>query len=559
MARASFPGVAGGHTIGAQFLSRENELWISLGDGQGLVRYDRGAGRVTRYRPQPGIPFISTITEDENGDLWMGSLNGGGLVKWDRKTDRFSIWRAHTPSAFEDDRISVIYADKHGSVWFNSGTNGLERYKISTGRFTNYGHDQGLCSDIIQGLSGENGHIWIATVNGLSRFDEATGQFKTYTVADGLPTNYFSYIRCSDDTVYAAGRMTFLYFDDHTPTARPRPPVTCITRVTVRGKALPPGTSRARLPYNQNYIRFDFTGINLVKGSENKYAYRLQGVDTQWVSAGRVRYAVYTQLRPGTYTFSVISANGAGAWNRTPATYAIVITPPFWSTGWFYLSGAFLIFLLVYAFYRFRLRQVLKMQRVRDRIAADLHDDMGASLSNINILSTMALKRPKMEIPDVKRMIENIREDAQQMSEAIDDIVWTVNPRNDSFDRILSRMRYYASELFEAKGIHYEIDFPREVARTRLSMEKRRDLFLLFKEAVNNVVKHSGCTRAEIALTVWGHQMRLTLRDNGNGLSDCGQREGNGLRNMKLRAKNLGGRLTVTSEAGKGTSIVLEV
>lgn len=557
--QSSIPGGTDSHTIGTQFLDAEHELWMSLGGSQGLICYDLRTGIARRYLPEPGIPFISAITEDENGDLWMGSLNGGGLVKWDRQTDRFSIWRAHARSAFEDDRIAVIYADKHGSIWFNSGSNGLERYQVATGRFTNYGHDQGLCSDIIRGISGEDGHLWIATVNGLGRFDEATGQFKTYSVADGLPANYFSYVACRNDTVYAAGKMMFLYFRDDLTTGNTRPPGTCITGVTVRGKPLPPGTSSARLPYNQNYVRFDFTGINLIKGSENKYAYMLQGVDKDWVRAGGSRYAVYTQLAPGTYIFKVMSANGAGVWNRVPATFSLMITPPFWSTAWFYLLGALVVFCIVYGSYRYRLRQLVKVQGVRDRIAADLHDDMGASLSNITILSTMALRRPKLHTPDVKRMIENIRDDAQQMSEAIDDIVWTVNPRNDSFDRILSRMRYYASELFEAKGIHYEINFPAEVTHLKLPMEKRRDLFLIFKEAVNNVVKHSGCTRVEISLLVRGRRIRLRLSDNGDGLPEAKHREGNGLRNMKLRAKSLHGTLKVTSETGKGTSIILVI
>lgn len=554
------PSRIGQYNIGVQFLDSHRHLWISVNDQKGLINDDLARQKIVRYKPGFLLPFISAMAEDENGNLWMGSLNGGGLVKWDRETGQFSILHARPHSAFEDDKIVTIYADQKGSLWFNSGTNGLEQYEIAAGRFVNYGRSQGLCSDIIQGISGEGDHLWIATVNGVSWFNTETKQFKTYTVADGLPSNYFSYVLCQNDTVYLGGRMTFLFFKDDLNTGATFTPATYITDVLVRGKPLPlSGKQVVRLPYNQNYIRFDFTGINFIQGAENKYEYKLEGLDKDWVSAGTARFAVYARLAPGAYTFKVRSATGSGVWGSTSAAYSLIIRPPFWTTSWFFIATIVMIFGLVYLFYRYRLHQVLKMQRIRDRIAADLHDDMGASLSNINILSTMALKKTEPEAPVVKKMLENIREDAQQMSEAIDDIIWTVNPQNDSLDRILSRMRYYASELFEAKNIQYEINFPSDSTHVRLPMEKRRDFFLLFKEGVNNIVKHADCTKAVITLALEGGRIKLQLTDNGKGFDTGEPSEGNGLKNMKQRTKALKGTLKVSACPGEGTCLTLMI
>lgn len=546
-------------TVMTMFKDSHDFLWMGMSNGHGLIRYDQKTKQTFIYKKSDiPIPDVSCITEDENGDLWMAFMFGGGIIHWHRKTGQFSVIRAHSNSVFNDDKIYTIYADKQGSVWFSAGADGLGQYQIATDSIRIYGRAEGLCSQLINSITGYKNHLWIATSNGLSKFNRTTKQFKNYTAVDGFPGNYFVYVDCREDTVYACGSLSMTKFRDGELVSNPYPPSVYITGMQVENRPVFfQAGKKIRIKYNQNYVRFDYSGINYVHGTQNQYAYKLDGAGSGWVNAGHNRYAVYAGLAPGTYTFRVKAANSAGLWSKNTALCTFVVVPPFWKTTWFLLAVFLLIFGLIYFFYRYRLRSVMRLQGIRDRIASDLHDDMGASLSNINILSTMALQKQRKTGTLLNKMLENIREDAQQMSEAIDDIVWMVNPKNDSPEKILARIRYYASELFEAKNIKYEIYFPLEADRIKLSMEKRRELFLILKEAVNNLVKHSGCTKAVLRIETEGNRLRVQLSDNGKGFDVEKEFEGNGLKNICRRAKSIGGKIEIVSECGKGSCLTL--
>lgn len=546
-------------TVMTMFKDSYDILWMGIGNRHGLVKYNLKTKHVYAYTGSMlPILAVTCMTEDENGDLWMASMNGGGLVHWHRKGDHFSVIHAHYNSVFKDDKIYAVYADKQGSVWFSAGTDGLGQYDFRSGVIRVYGREQGICSQLVTSIAGNSDHLWIGTFNGLSRFNIHTRQFKNYTTTDGFPDNYFIYVQCTDDSIYACGALTMSVFDDTDLINNPYAPAVYITDIQVQNNPVHFSSGRKiRIHYNQDYIRFDYTGINYINGQRNHYAYKLDGADSHWVQAGNNRSAVYAGLTPGEYTFRVKAANSSGIWSKNMAICTFVVVPPFWKTTWFILAIFLLGCGIFYLFYRYRLRTVIKMQRIRDRIASDLHDDMGASLSNINILSTMALQKQNDGNSWVGRTLENIRDDAQQMSEAIDDIVWMVNPKNDTLEKILARMRYYASELFEAKNIQYEIDFPVETSHIRLPMEKRRELFLIFKEAVNNIVKHSACTKALLTIEIEGNHLQVQMQDNGTGFDTGKESGGNGLGNMCRRAKAIGGRLDITSVPGNGCCLRL--
>lgn len=545
-------------TVMTMFRDSYDALWMGIGNGHGLVKYNLKTKQAHVYtKSMLPIPAVSCITEDENGDLWMAFMYGGGLARWERKTDHFSAIHANSNSVFKDDKIYTLYSDKRGNIWFSAGSGGLGQYDVRSGTIRIYGREQGLCSQLIKSIAGEGNHLWIGTSNGLSRFDIGTAQFKNYSTADGFPGNYFIYVRCQDSCVYACGTLTVSIFKDKPLISNPYPPAVYITGMKVQNKPITfyPG-NKVRIKYNQNYIRLDYTGINYINGQRNHYAYKLKGAGDHWVDAGTNRYAVYAGLAPGTYTFLIKAVNSAGMWSKVIGC-TFIIAPPFWKTIWFFIALFLVAFGVLYFFYRYRLQTILRMQHIRDRIASDLHDDMGASLSNINILSTMALQKHEKRTSGVGRMLENIRDDAQQMSEAIDDIVWMVNPKNDTLERILARMRYYASELFEAKNTKYEIHFPVETNRFRLTMEKRRELFLIFKEAINNIVKHSGCTKAQLRIEIEGSHLIVQLQDNGMGFETEKEFDGDGLKNMYRRAKSIGAKLEITSAPGEGCYLTL--
>lgn len=550
-------------TVTTQFVDSHRDLWMGISNSRGLVRYNLDTHALHYYKKQLPLPLINCITEDSSGNLWMGSLAGGGLVYWDRGKDKFSLLPARTNSNFEQDKIFTIHADDFGNVWFNAGKSGLERYNIASHTFTNYSRDQGICSDVINSIFGKGKDLWIATANGISRFNIITGHFKNYRVPIEDPDGPFDFVSVEDSIVFIGGPLKLQIIKDKTGLESSVFPRIYITALTIDGQSTPLGQdSPLKLKFDQNYLRISYTAINFEDEAENHYFYKLEGTNGSWIAAGESRVASYAGLAPGKYTFHVRASNNDHLFSPKEATIAFIIAPPFWQQIWFRILIVGLILLILVGLYKYRLRQIMRVQQVRNRIAADLHDDLGASLSNIAIQSSMAIgaETPNSKTQsEVKSLFVSIREDALRMSDAMDDIVWFVNPRNDSLDIVLSRMRLYASKAFEAGNIQYDIQFPENAQKIKLSMTRRHDLFLIFKEAVNNITKHAQCTSAQIRLQLQKNVLILEISDNGKGFEKAAGSNRNGLVNMQQRAKNCKGELKITTTPAAGTFIVLRM
>src|SRR6185436_14257262 len=238
------------------------------------------------------------------------------------------------------------------------------------------------------------------------------------------------------------------------------------------------------------------------------------------------------------------------------ATLKIHIDPPFWNSWWFYLLCAAAVAGLLYFIYKLRVNRILAVEMVRRRVARDLHDDMGSTLSTINILSEMAKMKIRNDVEKTSEYIGKISDNSSRMMEAIDDIVWSINPMNDSMQKITARMREFATSVLEAKDIDLDFKVEDEVSHLTLDMEARRDFFLIFKEAVNNVAKYSNCRNASIYVGVRQKRLLLDIRDNGVGF-DVNNDNGNGLINMKKRADSLKGKIVITSLPGAGSQVSL--
>lgn len=245
-----------------------------------------------------------------------------------------------------------------------------------------------------------------------------------------------------------------------------------------------------------------------------------------------------------------------GNWSPQPLNIQIVVLPAYYETWWFRLLIVLAVGALLYALYQYRINQLLRLQQVRNRISADLHDEIGASLSGISIMGMMAKKNLQEKHPAVP-LLERMVEETNQISGSLDDIVWSINPKNDDLSTQVARMTRYASELLEAKEIAYRIVVPDSIGLIRLSMEQRRDLYLIFKEALNNVVKHASCTQAWVEISLRSHSLHLVIGDNGTGFDLTYHCERNGLRNLRKRAENLKGTLHIQSAPGEGTTIQL--
>ena len=222
-----------------------------------------------------------------------------------------------------------------------------------------------------------------------------------------------------------------------------------------------------------------------------------------------------------------------------------------WEKGWFLALCIALGLGLAYGLYRYRLYQALKIERLRARISTDLHDDIGSTLSSISILSDMALQEGE------QLMIREIRDNSLLLLEKMDDIVWSINPRNDTLESLMLRVKRFGAQLFEARGIEYEIDIESGIRHLRLLMEHRQNLYLIMKEAINNLVKYSGATRAHIRVRNIHNYLEVRISDDGSGFSEPAMQTGNGILNMKNRAAAMKGRLEISTGPETGTTVIL--
>ena len=293
--------------------------------------------------------------------------------------------------------------------------------------------------------------------------------------------------------------------------------------------------------------------VSYENGKQNIYEYRLlENENTPWINIGPQQSINLNNLPPGKYTFQVRLSSPVARNDHKIASTTIIIISPFYRTWWFYTLCILVLTAVTYILYRLRIRQLLQVQQVRNRISSDLHDDIGARLTNIQILS--ALGEQQLEKPELAGMyLHRIVNEVQTSGEALDDIVWSINSKNDSGEELAARMRRYAGDIFEGDHILCNMNVNDNMSGIKLTMEKRRDLYLVFKEALNNILKHAQASHVSIELEAEDNKVLLRITDNGRGfdVNDPGNR--NGLKNIKRRMEKWKGKSVIESVPGKGT------
>ena len=255
-----------------------------------------------------------------------------------------------------------------------------------------------------------------------------------------------------------------------------------------------------------------------------------------------------------------------GTFSQSPATVTFRILPPIWQRWWFLTVGVLVVVASTYTLYRYRVRQLIELERVRTRIATDLHDDIGASLSRMAILSEVVKRQDEVKSGTSRRMLTEIADSARGLVDAMSDIVWSIDPQRDDLRSVSARIRQFASDVLEARGIKWELKLPPELETVKLNAEQRRQLLLIFKEALNNVVRHAECVNVTLSLALEGRALAGEVRDDGRGFQLEGTdqfsgngRGGNGLKNMRARVAQLGGEISIASLPGQGTCLTFKV
>jgi ligand-binding sensor domain-containing protein len=543
-------------------LSRpDGSLWIGHRGG-GLTRFQDG--KFFRYGSREGLlsVYVWTIVEGKDGTLWIGTSDGlqslaGGVL------------RTHIPGV----AVHPVYVDPEGVVWAGTAVNGLYRWK--DGKASAITRRQGLFYNQMAGIVEDgDGNLWMSCDKGIFRVPKQ----ELHDVADGraarvAPVVYDTWdgmrsSECSSGRILKAadGRLWFptirgvVVVDPANLKKNRLPPPVVIEEVVANGRALStrPGEP-VEVPPGDGRLHVRYTALSLVAPKKVHFAYRLDGLEDSWTDAGTARQAGYTNLPPGRYTFRVRACNNDGVWNEEGASFAFRLQPRFHQTGWFYGLCALGVVLTGWQGHRFRLRRALEMERVRTRIAADLHDDVGSGLSQISILSGVASAQLRDGDAPAGQALGQIASTAEELVDSMGDIVWAMDPGHDRLGDLVHRMRRFATEVFGARDI--ELGWKAEgIDEARpIGPDFRRHAYLLFKECVSNAARHSGCRRVEVEIQAGTDLFLLRVRDDGKGFDAASAREGHGLKTMSQRARDLGGRAEIVSTPGQGTALFAEL
>jgi signal transduction histidine kinase len=420
------------------------------------------------------------------------------------------------------------------------------------------------------------GRIYYLNASALDVLEPDTGRVKKYTIADGL--------NGTGNGVAFRDRRGDLWFGTHrgvsklTPQndrAQPPPPV-FISDLRAGGKNVPVNAvgeteiTDLTLDADARQMQIEFFGLSLATGESLRYQYKLEGADADWSVSSNERAANYPNIPPGSYRFLVRAVNSDGAASATPAAISFTVLRPVWQRWWFLLLAALAASATVYALYRYRVNQIIKLERVRTRIATDLHDDIGSSLSKIAILSEVARRRNGNgagDADDANEPLQVIADTSREMVDSMSDIVWAINPERDNLSDLIQRMRRFAEDILDAQTINYQFIVPEHLPELALGADVRRDVYLIFKECVNNLAKYAEANEAIIEVKLENHNLLIEIADDGRGF-DVGHKlnggaasgfGGNGLKNMQRRAENFGGAIQIESEIGAGTRIVLRI
>ena len=561
------------------------------------------------------------IYQDSKERIWMGT-NGGGLDLFQKEgPNSFLNWNANEKGKqkLSSSSIYTICESLNGNkqkdqtiLWIGTAS-GLNRFTINNDsgssdsskldvEIKHYTVDNGLPDNAIESiLEDESGNFWIGTSSGISFFNVEDEFFTNYTTADGLNGSSFNSsaaFRTSEGIMLFGCTNGINYFDPDRIKQSNYSPTVVITDFQFPNQSTDISKSELNtsifnsreieLSYNQNDFSFQFTSLDFNAPEMNQYAYYMEGFDREWIYSGKRRFVTYTNLDPGEYIFHVKATNSDGLWNDEAAKIFIVINPPFWKTWWAYTAYVILIigglFLIRASEIKRRrkkeeerlrrereealLREAelkaknaeqekeIEKQKIRNRIAQDLHDEIGSNLSSISLMSDLLQKTEKADPESIKK-IQRIHKVAKDSSQAMRDIVWITNPTSDNLKDLITKMNEVANDMLAA--INWKFDFPEETIRINLSPETKRNVFLIFKEALNNIIKHSAAKNAVIKLKISDKNLLLAIKDNGKGFNTDAGFSGNGLKNMENRAKEINGILKLNSSPGKGTTLALAV
>jgi signal transduction histidine kinase len=510
--------------------------------------------------------------------MWVGTA-GDGLFNVEGKPD--GHWRKR--AGLLSDWVRTLYLDPERTLWIGTGGGGLSRLQdAAVATFTTH---EGLPDNTVsQILEDDAGNLWLGGDLGIvcvSKHDlgdlaarksaevypqvygRAEGMLSEECISGFMPIG----LKTESGLLWFPTQAGIVVADPHHQMIEPSPPAVVLEETLVDG--VPVAGDSLRLAPGKHRLEFRYTGLNFDAPERVRFRYRLQALDSDWVEAGSSRSASFPYVPYGKYRFEVIAGNGKGGWNTPGAGVSVLVRPYLWQTWWFQAPASLCLLALIAV--AARLVEKRKLQRrleqlerehalahERERIARDLHDDLGSSLARISLLSGL-LKTDRDNPSQIESHAVKISQSADQTVRALEEIVWAVRPGSDSLQSLLEYIAHFANELFDGGAIRCRLDLPPDLPSRPLPPEVRHNIFLVVKEALTNTLKHAAAREVLVRAEATAESLEIMVQDDGKGFDTKRPARGNGLGNVRRRVQALGGILTIESGPGQGTTVKLKL
>lgn len=554
------------------FIESDKVIWAAtFGGGINKLTFESGSAigtpSITRFIHDPSDSGsiaddrVYTMMRDSKGKFWIGTYGGGlNLLNPEEKYFKRFANDPENPNTLSNNKVISLLEDSKGNLWIGTSGGGLNKFDAAPGTFIRYSINEGLTSAVVYSILEDNSNnLWMSTDNGIFRFNLETETFTHFGLEDGLQSLEFSggaYFKDKNGVMYFGGINGINFFHPDSIQMNTYIPSVVISSIKIFNDEVIGEPEEIILSYDQNFISFEFASLDYTSPHQNKYIYILEGLQKQWQPVdASLRMANFTNLPAGEYLFRVKGTNSDGLWNETGAQTKLIINPPFWQTWWFVILVAILIGILIYYVSTNRIKNQLAIEKLKTKIASDLHDNVGAGLTEISILSEVAtqnLPGPQKKIP---RELSSISQISRELVDTMSDIVWVVNPQRDSLYDLIIKLKDSYNEFLISVGISFQVKNIDKTNDIRLSMDYKQNLLLMFKEAINNAIKHSNCSKIVLEANIKDSLIEMILEDDGTGFKESNVKSGNGIKNMKSRADRIKGSVKWKSNLNMGTRV----
>ncbi len=518
---------------------------------------------------------ILSLFKDSKNNIWAGTF--AGLNKFNRNDQSFTHFSKNlndTNSLSNNYIYSIL--QKNDSTLYLGTAGGLNIFNFETNSFTVL-KGNGIQNEVINSILLSNNELWLGTNNGISKIDLKNFSVKNFSKDDGLQgliSNPDAAILTNSGKIITAFRSGFTVFDPAKMSKDLKDPLINFTDLIIyeSGKSKNKdisGDNTIELNHDQNNMLINYSLMDYTNTKKNMYSYKLEGSDNSWINAGNKNSVFYSGLNPGKYDLIIYGVNSAGIKSAEKIMH-IIIHPPFWKTAWFYFLISLLFLSAVYAIYKYRLKKniqiALQLEHVkeierekwREQASLDYHDELGHKLTRISMYSRRVLKKLNGSANEFGDDINHIIETSNSLKMSARDLIWSLNPSEDSLFDFITRVNQFAEELIESTSIIYHKSENRtDWQYIDLPMDTKRQLLFIIKEAINNAIKHSGAKNISFAVKKETEHLFIEISDDGTGFENNNENSGSGLLNMNKRAERSGFVLKINITPGNGTKILI--